>query len=362
MRDLFYVPDTYFLSHSVGCLPITSREALTAQFLEPWISGSNWMDWMPIFDEFRAGMAELLDVESESICPQNNISSALTKVLFSLPQESGRNVILLSKHDFPTIGFVIKQAERQGYKLRFVEGDPTRIETWEAAIDGRVAVVHITHATSNTSHILPVKEIAALAKSNGAVSIVDVAQSLGAVPVKIADWGVDFAIGTGVKFLCFGPGACFLYVAPHVLQRCEPIDVGWFSHENPFEMDIENFKYADDASRFFGGTPSPAPFVMANNAIKIWQATMPHHTHNRIEICLSRLCDYVDHKMIISPIQPNARGATFVVSPDNRAALHDKLKAKAIRYDERKEGFRFSMHGYTSDQDLDVLLGAMSKV
>ena len=41
------------------------------------------------------------------------------------------------------------------------------------------------------------------------------------------------------------------------------MDVGWFSHAQPFEFDIHNFEYAEGAARFSGGTPSIAPFAGA---------------------------------------------------------------------------------------------------
>lgn len=361
MREHFYVPENYFLTHSVGCLPRGADTALTSEFLGPWKTGKNWQGWMGALDKFRAGVAKLLGVESSSICPQSNVSSGLTKILHSLPPHSSeKNVILLSKRDFPTIGFVVKQFERLGYRARFVDGDPADIDAWKRAIDETVAIVHITHALSNSSHLLPVGEICALARAANVRSIVDIAQSLGVVPVPIAKWEVDFAIGTGVKFLCCGPGACFLYAAPHILPRCEPIDVGWFSHENPFEMDIQNFRYAKDAMRFFGGTPSPAPLVLANRAIALWQEIGLEQVHRQIDAKLTALCNALPPDIIVSPISSGVRGGTLLINPGNREALRQAIAAQNIHCDERAEGFRFSVHGYTSEAELENLAQVIS--
>ena len=127
-------------SHSVGCLPRGAKTALDDGFFAAWTSGTNWDDWMGVLDEFRAGLAGLLGVNATSICPQSNISSALTKILYSLP-ESGKKTILLSPQDFPTIGFVFKQAERMGFRLKFLEGDPAKIENWP------VSYTHLTLPT-----------------------------------------------------------------------------------------------------------------------------------------------------------------------------------------------------------------------
>jgi len=356
MREHFHVPDNYFLTHSVGCLPRSAETALTDGFFAPWKTGTNWDEWMPMLDSFRGGLAELLRVKTAAICPQTNVSSALTKILYSLPEpRSDKKTILLSKEDFPTIGFVFKQAERMGFTLKFVEGAPADIGNWERAIDASVAVVHITHALSNISHLLPVSEICALARQYEAVSIVDMAQSFGVVPISLTKWNADFAIGTGVKFLGFGPGACFLYAAPHILPDCQPLDVGWFSHENPFEMDIERFRYAKDAMRFFGGTPSPAPFVLGLNAIQLWQDIGLKTVHAQINAKLTALCKALPHELMVSPVTSGLRGGTLVIAPPNRDSLRQAITANNLLCDERPQGFRFSVHGYTSGAELETL-------
>ena len=46
MREYFHVPDNYFLSHSVGCLPKVSPGTLQTGLFGPWMSGENWALWM----------------------------------------------------------------------------------------------------------------------------------------------------------------------------------------------------------------------------------------------------------------------------------------------------------------------------
>ena len=107
MRDLFHVPERYFLSHSVGCLPKTSQERLNAQYFQPWaeMGGNAWPSWLSVLEDYRTSMGALLNTSSDAICPQTNVSSALSKILYSLPKQAGRNAILLSPQDFPTNGF-----------------------------------------------------------------------------------------------------------------------------------------------------------------------------------------------------------------------------------------------------------------
>ncbi|WP_298914055.1 aminotransferase class V-fold PLP-dependent enzyme [uncultured Algimonas sp.] len=355
IRDRFDAPARYFLSHSVGCLPKATAAALGADYLESWRNGASWSDWMPQLDGFRKGLGRLLGVDAATICPQTNVSSALTKIVHALPFDAARPEIVLSRQDFPTIGFVLKQAERVGYRMRFVEGDPTDPARWQEMIGDKTAIVHVTHALSNTSGLLPVEEICALARQSGATSIVDIAQSLIAVPTAVTDWRADFVIGTGVKFLCAGPGACFLHVRQDRMSDMRPLDVGWFSHENPFEMDIADFRYADDAMRFFGGTPSPAPLICANAAMAEWDTLDLTDLQTGIQDRLDRLSAAVPEEWHVSPTDRDQRGATFVMDPPNRDGLIERLDKAAIRHDVRNEGFRFSLHGYTPAADVEAL-------
>lgn len=363
MREFFHVPENYFLTHSVGCMPKSTLAHVTEGFYQPWqnMGGQAWDQWLSILLKFREGIAELVATSGVNVCPQTNISSALTKIIYSFPQTKERNVIVLSEHDFPTIGFVLKQAVNKGYTLRFVKGDITCVENWSEAIKDDVQWVHITHALSNTSQLLPVVEICALARAKGAMSIVDIAQSAGIVDVDTENWQPDFMTGTSVKFICGGPGACFLYASPDMTAKADPIDVGWFSHENPFEMDIHHFEPAHDAMRFFGGTPSPAPFAAAAHALDIWQRCGFSGARNRVQDYLNALVEVVPNQALISPKDKSVRGGTLVVKSQTPDHLENALIESSIIFDKRPDGFRFSVHGYTSEIEIDCLRNVLIK-
>lgn len=362
MRKYFHVPDNYFLSHSVGCLPKSTANSLKEQFFDPWHQkgGGAWESWLNILTGFRTEIAGLLGVDFANICPQTNVSSALTKILYSLPKRNGRNVIVLSEQDFPTTGFVLERAKSVGFEIRFVRGDVTDMAAWADAIDDHTALVHITHALSNTSHLLPVDEICELTRRAKAISVVDIAQSVGIAQIKTASWQPDFMTGTSVKFICGGPGACFMYASDEMIEICEPVDVGWFSHENPFEMEIEHFKFATDALRFLGGTPSPAPLACASNALRIWQEAGLFDAQMHAQNLLDRLIDIVPPKQLVSPRDRTHRGGTLVIMPTDAAALKTALDEAQILYDTRLQGFRFSVHGYTSHTDTDNLKAVLN--
>lgn len=218
----------------------------------------------------------------------------------------------------------------------------------------------VTQVYSNTSQRLPVKEITALAREREILSIVDICQAVGVVPIDLQAWQADFIVGSCVKWLCGGPGAAFLWVDPAVLRSCEPVDVGWFSHENPFEFDIGNFRYADSALRFWGGTPSVAPYVMAANSIevlcdigiaRIWQ-------HN--QALIDSVLDALSPECIVTARETAKRGGTLIVNfGESQPAVEEKLQLAQVRFDARSTGLRLSPHIYNTREQMKTVLKCM---
>lgn len=354
----------YFLSHSVGLLPATAEAGLTRDFFNPWAAGRAdlWPAWLDTIERWRGALGPVIGARPGDFCPQTNISSALTKILFALPERKGRPKIVLTEDDFPTAGFVFDQGRRIGLEPVFIKGgarlaDP---DAWAPAFAGDARLVHVTHVFSNRGVRAPVAEIVRRAKESGAAVIVDVAQSAGAVPVDAARWGADFVVGTSIKYLCGGPGAAFLWVNPDGADAYAPADVGWFSHENPFEFDIRRFAYAQGAARFWGGTPSVAPFVIARAGAEAVGAAGPAAIEARSQALLDRLLARLPESAVLSHARRGERGSAVVVRPRDMAGARAALNEAGMAHDERMGGFRFSVHLYTEEAEVDALSQALA--
>jgi kynureninase len=361
IRSRFEVPGggPYLLAHSVGALPLAARASLETAMLRPWAErGSDgWPDWLDAVDGFRAALAGLLGGEASQYCPQVNLSGGLFRLLAGLPAEAGRDVLLASEQSFPSIGFALSGLERLGYRLKLLTGDPGKADSWAADIGAETAAVVVMHVHSNSGAVAPVAEVAALAKAAGALSIADVAQSTGILPVSIPAWGVDAVIGSCVKWLCGGPGAGWLWASTGLTARAKPIDIGWFSHENPFEFDIRDFRHAPDARRFWGGTPSVAPYALATGAI----ATIAEIGVDSVLAANRRLIARVAEKAGDRWFEPDRTGfggtLCIAAGPDVEAAL----RAAGCRLDRRGEVLRLSFHVYNHDAEADLVGEVLAK-
>ncbi|MBV1775478.1 aminotransferase class V-fold PLP-dependent enzyme [Burkholderiaceae bacterium DAT-1] len=362
--DFIPANGAYFLSHSVGRPLASAQTHFKDSFFSPWESsaGDPWGAWMGQLNGFCEALATLTHARPSDICPQSNLSSAFTKVLSSLPKRAGQPVIVLSEHDFPTMGFVADQAQKLGYALRFLPrmSDHTDPQVWEDALSDDVQWLLVTQVQSNTGVQVPVADIVAAAKRRDVLTIVDVAQGTGVLPVDVSAWDADFVLGSCVKWLCGGPGAGFLWVNPARIADCQPQDVGWFSHANPFEFDIHHFAYHPGAFRFWGGTPSVAPFVLAAHSIRYFSdiGVDVVRTHNLA--LTQRIMDALPEGWLVSPRAPSQRSGTLLIhAGDQQQAVQDALKSREIRFDIRATGMRLSPHIYTTAAEVDLLIDTM---
>ena len=365
-KALFHVPekDHYFLTHSIGLMPKSAQAYLSNTYLEPWKSGAEdiWPQWLSAIEDFNGALASLLNSNSEQFCPQANVSSGLAKLIQSLPPKAGRTVILATQSDFPSAGFVLQQAERLGFTIRYIPDgqDLQSIDVWSKALTDDVYCAFVTHVHYNTNTLTPVADITELCRARGIVSIMDIAQSVGVVPIDLQALSVDVIVGSCIKWLCGGPGAGYLWLREELVQQLNPIDVGWFSHQNPFEFDINNFDYADSAARFWGGTPSVASYIVASNSIKLISSIGVENIrdHNR-RLC-AKVINGVPEECVASPLDLSKKGGTLVLKFANSAKVEQKLRDKNVLFDARQYGIRLSPHVYTNEQDIDVLLDCLS--
>lgn len=352
----FLTPDAgpYVLTHSVGCLPRVARDALDAGYLQPWAHGGGnaWPDWLRGIDEFRGALTDLFGGAPAEYCPQSNLSSGFAKLLAALPP-SPRTVLLAAEESFPSLGFVMSSAQRLGFRTRFLPRDlsPADLAGWSAALTDDVRAVLVTHVHSNSGRVAPVAEIATLCAERGIVCIVDVAQSAGILPQSFPAFGAHAVLGSCVKWLCGGPGAGFLWVRGDLLPELKPIDVGWFSHENPFEMDIHSFRYANDARRFWGGTPSVAAYVIATAGLRTIHELGVDQilAHNR------RLMDAFRQELkpawrVRLPLHPTG-GTSCIPLGADQPRVAAALSAAGVYFDSRGDVIRLSFHACNEIDD-----------
>lgn len=356
-NDFLLADSCYLLNHSVGRPLKTAEQAFKDSFLSPWQHSGRepWGDWLSIIEQFKTALAQLFNGNADDFCPQVNLSSALTKLVMSLEQLQQSNiVVLMSESDFPSMGFALQKALADSAEIRFIDKalDITDINVWDEHLTADVDLAFISNAYSNTGQLAPVAELLPLAKSRNILTILDIAQSAGVIPLDLSTQTPDFMIGSSVKWLCGGPGSAYLWVNPLHIEHCTPKDVGWFSHQNPFEFDIHHFNYQNNAMKFWGGTPSITPFALSAHSIayfaNIGSQQIRAHNQQMIDLVVNEFA-----AQLVSPLDADKRSGTMILNfADKQQQILSTLRHNNISVDARHLGMRVSPHIYNDRADM----------
>jgi kynureninase len=174
------------------------------------------------------------------------------------------------------------------------------------------------------------------------------------MPVDVRRLGVDFLTGGVLKWLCGGPGGCFLYAAPDVAHRLTPALTGWQAHAHPFAFE-GTMTYADDAFRWLGGTPViPALFAAVEGPRIIRRAGIERIREKsmRQTAALIEMADERGYR-VTAPREARQRGGTVAFDVPHGHEVSETLLANHVLVDYRPNaGIRVAPHFYTSDEEL----------
>jgi kynureninase len=229
----------YLANHSLG-RPLNAMADDVAEATTAWYSklGDAWDAWLEERQAFRTRMATLIGAgRADCVVPKTSAGQGLRTVLNALP---GKPRLISTRGEFDSIDVILKQyAALERIELRWVEphadGDFAIEPVLDAVNDGAELVV-ISQVMFMTGQI--VRGLDTLAKAchqRGTKLLVDSYHAIGVIPMDVVELGADFVIGGSYKYLRGGPGACFLYIAPAVLEGgLRPLDIGWFANADPF--------------------------------------------------------------------------------------------------------------------------------
>ncbi len=258
----------YTSSCSQGALSVEVRAAYE-QYLTDWDEkGAPWELWVERAGSARDRFARLLNATAEEIAITTSVSAGVSSLMSGLRHPDGRNKIVMSDFEFPTIGQIVHAQELLGTKVEHVppaEDVTISLERMAEAIDEETGLVAITHVCFRNGSKTDVKEVVRLAHEAGALVLLDSFQAIGAVPIDVQDLGVDFVTGGTLKYLLGSSGLAFLYCRADLLPQITPIQTGWFADEDIFKMDIFDYSPSATASKFESGTP-PIPNIYAGIA------------------------------------------------------------------------------------------------
>jgi selenocysteine lyase/cysteine desulfurase len=364
----FIKPDgIYFLNHSLGCFSY-EQELVKNEYFNSWKKkgGFAWEDWIPSISKYHESLYLLLNGKSKEFCYQNNISTGFIKILSSLPKRKQRKKILISDLEFPSIILILKKFIQNDYEIKIIESKNGKVpfEFWEKELDMNTHIAVISHTTYSTSYKNSIHQIADKCRELDIFCLVDIAQSVGIIPIDLKNLNCDFIMGSCIKWVCGGSGAGFIWINEKINENLKNNSCGWFSLENIFTEDIEDFRLANSACKFLDGTPNILPMILATESIHKLMNIGIEEIYNLNQKYIDSLIHFFQNLNTItvnSPIESNQRGGTLVVKSNNDKNLLDFLVKKNV-YVDRKEsyGIRISPHIYNTWDEIEQFKNIIS--
>jgi len=364
---------TYLISSSLGAMPRAAAAALS-EYAEIWAARGvrAWAEgWWEMSVTAGDEIAPLLEAPAGSVAMLPNVTTAVAVILSSLRYQPPRNRIVLLEGEFPSVRYLSETlAPRLGAGVVVVPSpDGAGLTADEArirdAIDGRTALVVVSHVLFQSAFVVDVPAIAEKCRAEGALLLLDAYQSVGTLPVSVGNLGADAVAGGVLKWLCGGPGAAFLYVRPELRPRLEPALTGWLAHPSPFDFEGPPMRWRDDAFRFLLGTPAiPALYAGREGPRLVRQAGVGAIREKSLRQT-ARLLELADRRGLASaaPRDPSRRGGTVAVDFENALEVSRELNARDVVVDYRpRAGIRMSPHFYTADQELDRAFDSIDEI
>ena len=363
----------YLISHSLGAMPRRTFERVQ-EYADAWATrgvrawAEGWWE-MPLTLGDEVG--RIIGAEPGTVAMHQNVSVCQSLILscFDTTPDTRRNKIVYSELEFPSVMYVYEAHARAGHfriqKIASDDGITAPLERLLAAIDEETLLVPLSHVLFKSAFLQDARAVVARAHEVGALVVLDTYQSAGTVPFSVRELDVDFATGGSVKWLCGGPGAGYLYVAPRLRESLEPKVTGWMAHASPFAFEEGPIRYAGGAARFLHGSPAVPALYAAQSGYEIINEVGVERIRAKSTRQTQRLIELAVEAgfRVTSPRDPERRGGTITVAVEHAPAVTAELVRREIIVDYRPgAGIRISPHFYTKDEELDLVVREMRDI
>jgi selenocysteine lyase/cysteine desulfurase len=311
----------------------------------------------------RDRIAAHLRVSPEEILITRNTSEANNWVSTGLDLGPGDEVLIFSDNHPSNNQAWKAKGERFGYTVVEVPhvdphpGAEYYLEAFEAAITPRTRVMSFMQHTNTSGDVFAGKELCAMAREHGVLTLVDGAQSFGLFDVDLSDWQPDFFSGSAHKWPCGPKEAGVLFVNRRVHDRFHPSVYSAYTGGRGLSRTHEGLGQRD--------TPTLHAFGEHVSFLStIGQAEIEARSRELATMLVEEL-RALDGVHMWTPAQAERRGAVVTFRPgelDPRrvlSALEEDGIVAAARGGSDRPGIRFSPHFYNSVRDVERAVEAI---
>ncbi len=348
-------------------LPRSARQAGEAAIRrksEPWTISP--VDFFTDSEEARGLFGRLIGAAGDDVAVVPSTSYGIATAARNIRVAPGQTIVLMEEQ-FPSNVFSWRRkAEEESAEVltarRPSDGD------WAAAIcdliDDRTAVVAVPNCHWSDGSLVDLDRVAEKGRRHGAALVLDLAQSIGALPVDVAALKPDYVVAACYKWMLGPYSLGFLYVAPH-RQGGVPLEENWLTRagsENFAGLADYSPDYQPGARRFDMGERSNfhlMPMALASlRQILDWQVPRIAQAIGEKTRAIAERAEPLGFE---APPQA-ARAPHFLglrLPGGVPATLLDRLKERNVFVSVRGSSVRVTPHLYNDGEDVERLFEAL---
>ena len=370
-RDQYHIPKKegkdaiYFCGNSLGLQP-KNAAGLVENEMNRWrdlgVEGHFKGEW-PWTQYHKAVVHAAMDIvgaKEEEIIHMNTLTVNLHLLMASFYKPTKESyLIIMEAGAFPSDQYVVEsQVRMHGFdpETSIVEVSPVEGETLISTEQikevirkngDRTALVLFGGIQYFTGQCLDMAEISKVTHETGAFLGLDLAHAVGNVPLKLHEWGVDFAAWCTYKYLNSGPGAIGgVYIhEKYATDPTFPRLAGWYGYNAATRFLMQKKFQATPTAEGWQLSNAPilsfAPLIASHSLFQ--QAGMERLRNKSILLTsyLTYLLDSIPAKErvfeIITPRELSARGAQLSLFTDHQGkALFQYLSERGVVCDWRE--------------------------
>ena len=382
VRDLFPGARhrTYLDVAAKGLVPTTVRDHVHA-YLDDQVSGTTDKARLrERVEEARSRLARIVGAGVEEVAITKNVSEGINLVAASLPWESGDNVVVCPGVEHPNNVYPwYNLHSRLGVEIRRIPSldGAVPVPAMTAAMDGRTRVVTFPSVSSVPGFLTDTSPLVEAARSTGALTVVDGAQSVGAIDTDVRAMGFDVMATTAQKCLLSFFGTGFLYVRREVAEKLSPVHLARFG----VELDAPESEHGEGPLRY---RPGALRFELGNHnylgasaacvSLELIEDVGVAVVEKHVRHLATRLAEgllelglpvaggapgpHLAHIVTVGGV-PGAETAGTSLADSALSSLHRTLKRRDIVHSRRRGTLRFSVGLYNDASDVDEVLAAV---
>ena len=369
-KDRFAIPATVHYLNCAYMAPL-SREVGAAMAQASLLKQEPWSirpaDFFTEAERFRATAARLCDVPGDRLAIVPSASYGLAVAAANCPVGPGQTIVTLADQ-FPSNVYVWRDlAARSGAEIVIAQRDAA--DDWTAAVLDAIgpdtAVVAVPHCHWADGRVVDLVAVADTCREVGAALVLDLTQSLGAMPIDFATVRPDFAVAACYKWLMGPYGLGVLYVDPKHHDGT-PIEHNWINRAGSEDFS-RLVDYRDDyqagARRFDMGEKSNPPLLCG--AIAGLDYLLEFGV-DAIARTLAAKTDAIAREakaLGLGSADPGTRAPHFLsldMPADCPEGLIDRLAERQVHVSLRGRSLRVTPHLYNDEADSAALLAVLT--